>query len=259
MRVSVISPHMHNTGGSTLSMLLALELASTGKKTCITHISPISSCFYKYLNFIGFQDKTSTPNQIVRILKTGGLSKDDVSDYCKQVADNLEAFTNESSSFTKEDMEFMVGYISTSFPHEHIIYDVDSRDLEQMKNVINCSDVIVLNITQSVYELNRFNENKEAYTSLMEGKPVIVVVNKYNSVKGTLKEVANWMGIKKPNNWLVLHENPWIAWSTNHGQLNKLHKKIINKDDRVIELKPELTKICSAMMRANKDKKPGRR
>ena len=255
MRVAVISPHMHNNGGTTLSMLIALHLADSGKKTCITHINPISFCFYKYLNFIGYQDKTSTPSQIVKILREGSLSGDDVSDYCKQVSDNLEAFTNTASNFTKDDMNFMIQYIANDFPHEHVVFDVDSREINEIQNVIKVSDVVVLNINQSAYELERFKENREEYSKLLDGKPVVVVVNRFNSAKSTLREAANWMGIKKPNNWVVLHENPWIAWAVSHGKLNVLYKQIKLKDKRVIELNSDLNKICNTITKASKEKK----
>lgn len=259
MRIAVIAPHIHSNGATALTMMIALELSNSGRPTCISHIRPSSDSFYKYLNFIGYQDKTSTPSQIVKILKEGGLSKDDVTDYCKRVAENLEAFTNDSSNFSQSDMNYMVNYMAKSFPHEHVVFDVDDNNIDQNAAVIKLCDVIVLNITQNIAELRRFYENKEEYMKLFEGKPLVVVVNKYNSIKGTLKETANWMGVRKPNNWLVLHENPWLAWSSNHGQLNQLYKKIKDKDARVIELNADLVKIASTLAKAkvSKDKKPG--
>ena len=257
MRIAVVSPHCNNNGNTTLAMLIALELASNGKKTCITHAKPISNSFYKYLNFVGYQDKTSTSSQIVKVLREGGLSGDDVRDYCKQINDDLEAFTNDATNFNQDDMDFMVRYIAKSFPHEHIIFDVDDRDLEQNKTIASLCDVVVLNVNQSVAELQEFYKNKEKYMSIFEGRPLIVVINKYNSIKGSIKEVASWMGVKKPNNWLILHENPWISWATNHGQLGQFFRKVKSKDSRVIEIQSDISKICTTLVRAKlfKDKK----
>lgn len=253
MRIAVVSPHQNNNGNTSLAMLIALELASTGKSTCISHTKPLSDSFYKYLNFIGYQDKTSTPSQIVKIIKEGGLSGEDVTDYCKRVSENLEAFTNNASNFSQMEMDFMVHYMLKSFPHEHLVLDVDSEDIN--KDIIELSDVIVLNINQSVVELTKFYENKEKIMSLLGNKPILVVVNNYNSINSTLKETANAMGIKKPNNWVVLHHNPWIAWATNHGQLNQLYTKIKAKDKRVIELNSDLYKIVSQLLKAKSSKK----
>lgn len=261
MRIAVVSPHTENNGNTTLAMLIGLELSSNGKKTCITHAKPISNSFYSYLNFVGYQDKTSTSSQIVKVLKEGGLNGDEVTDYCKQITEDLEAFTNDATNFDQNDMDFMIKYIARSFPHEHIIFDVDDYNIEQNEAIIKLCDVVVLNITQSVAELQSFFKNKDKYMEMFGNKPLVVVINKYNSIKGTIKETAHWMGVKKPNNWLVLHENPWITWATNHGQLGQLFKKINEKDRRVIEIQSDLVKICVTLAKAkvSKDKKSGGR
>lgn len=261
MRVSVISPHTRKNGNTTLAMLIALEVSKQGKNSCITHINPLSNSFFKYLNFMGYQDKTSTPSQIVKIIKEVDIADDDITDYCKRVSGSLEAFTNNTTNFSQEDMNFMIDYIAKSFPHEYVIFDVDNNDLEQSQKVVELSDIVVLNITQSVIELEKFRDNKERYIELLGDKPVAVVVNKYNSIKGTLKEAANWMGAKRFNNVAVLHENPWITWATNHGRLNQLYKRIGEKDSRVIELNADLIKIVNTIIKVKitLDKKQGRK
>lgn len=250
MRIAVVSPHSRNNGNTTLAMLIGLEFASQNKLTCLAHVMPTSDSFYKYLSFKSYEDKTSTPSQIVKVLKEGGLTGNDVRDYCKQVSDSLEAFTNQSSNFDQNDMNFMYKYIAKAFPHEHIIFDIDSDDLEQCKTAIDLCDVVILNLTQSVKELSHFRENKDKYLEMISGKPLVVVVNQYNSACGSLKDVAAWMGIKKPNGWLVLHYNPWIRWATNKGKLNILFKNIVKKDPRVLELNSDLIKICSTINKA---------
>ena len=250
MRIAVISPHAKENGNTVVSMLVALQLAHTGKLTCLSHISPLSNSFSTYLNFIGFQDKTSTPSQIVKVLKEGGLDKNDVSDYCKRVADNLEAFTNQTTNFTQEDMDYMYNYMISDFPHENVVLDVDVDDMDKIEEVCQNCDIVILNLTQNIVELQRFKDNREEYSRAFKNKPLIVVINRYNSTKGSIKETANWMGIKKPNGWLVLHENPWITWATNHGRLGELFRQIEKKDARVIELASDLTKLGSTVLRA---------
>ena len=256
MRIAVISPHAVNNGNTTLSMLIGLEFASTGKLTCLTHAKPVSNSFFQYLNFRGFVDKTTTPSQIVKILKEGSLTGDDARDYCRDIADNLEAFTNTSSNFSQEDMTFMFKYIAKAFPHEHVIFDIDN-DIERNKVIIKLCDVVVINITQSIKELDQFQKQKDVILDMLADKPKVVVVNKYVSTKGNLKEVAKWMGVKKPSNWVVLHENPWITWATNHGKLNSLYKNVLKKDPRVIEIHNDMSRICTAIMKAktSKDKR----
>ena len=259
MRIAVISPHTVHNGNTSLAMLIGLEFANTNKLTCITHVMPTSPSFYKYLAFRGFADKTSTPSQIVKILKEGGLTGDEVRDYCRSVSNNLEAFTNESSNFTKDDMIFMYKYIAKLFPHENVIFDVDDSSPDTCKSVIKLCDVVVLNITQSITELDAFKANREEYLDMIQNKPVVTIVNKFHSTAGSLKEVAKWLGVKKPSNWLVLHYNPWIPWATNHGRLNELFRTISKKDSRVIELQSDLVKICTTLAKAksSNDKRGG--
>lgn len=259
MRIAVISPHAANNGNTTLAMLIAMELASAGKLTCLAHVRPVSNCFYRYLNFKGFEDKTSTPSQIVKILRDGSLTGNDARAYCKDVGGDLEAFTNRDSNFTDDDMNFMLRYIAKSFPHENVVFDVDDDDLEKCKAVIKLCDVVILNLTQSIKELEHFKDRRDEYMAVLEGKPLIKVINRYMSDAGTIKEVEKWMGLSKSKGWLVLHYNPFITWATNHGKLNILFRNINSKDPRVIELRSDLTKICTTIMQAKStnDKKKG--
>lgn len=262
MRIAVISPYANNSGRTTLSMLLGMELSKTNK-VCMCHTKPISESIYDYLGLNEYVDKTSTPSQIVKILKEGGLDKDSIHDYCKAANDNFEVFTNNTTNFTSEDMQYMLKYIVKEAPHEHIIIDVDNEDAEFNKEIIDKCDVAILCINQSIKDAKQFKKNREEFTKLVGDKPLIVVVNKFNSSKGTLAELAKWMGIKKPNGWIVMHENPWITWATNHGKVANLFKLIMRKDIRVIELNSELAKIATTLVKAkakvNKSRGGGRR
>ncbi|MBR1455050.1 MAG: hypothetical protein IJ593_10490 [Lachnospiraceae bacterium] len=249
MRIAVISPHATKNGNTTLAMLIGLEYANSDKLVCITHAQPTSKSFFKYFSFSGFADKTSTPSQIVKILKEGGLRGDEVRDYCKPIQNNLEAFTNEYSNFTSEDMIFMQKYIARMFPHEHVIFDVDTDDIVEMKNIIKYCDIVVLNITQDYIDLDEFKQNRDKYLDAIGNKPVVTVVNKFNATRMNLKEVAHAMGVRKPSNWLILRDNPWIGWATNHGKMTQLFRQIMKKDPRVIEIYYDITKICQTIMK----------
>lgn len=252
MRVAVVSPHAHNTGNTTLAMLIGMQLASNEKLTCIGHIKPTSPSFYAYLNFVGYQDKTSSPSQIVKILKEGAMLPDEARDYCKQITNDLEAFTNTSTNFEEGDMAYMTAYMASSFPHEHIVFDVDEENLNDagVQEVMRLCDVIVLNLTQSVKDLAIFKEKRDKYMEAFGAKPLVVVVNKYNSIKGTIKEAAAMIGIKKPNNWLVLHDNPWITWATNHGEMPKLFQQMKANNKELMDIRADITSICITLGKA---------
>lgn len=249
-----MAPHTHHNGATALSIMIANGFARTGKLTCLAHTKPISESFYDYLSLESYQDKTSTPSQIVKILREGAISKEDIRDYCQRVSENIEVFTNNATNFSQDDMNYMLNYMVESFPHEHIVLDIDDNDIEQNKHIISMCDVVVLCITQSIEELKQFYDQKDSILKSIGDKPIVVVINKYNSIKGSIKETANWMGIKRPNNWIILHENPWICWATNHGKMSQLFSRINSKDSRVMELDSEIAKICDVIAKAKVSK-----
>lgn len=250
MKVTVIAPHASHVGRTSLAILVAMELSKGFKKTCVCHTKPISDDMYTYLNFNKFEDKTSSPSQLVKMLREGDVEADSLSDYCKFVTESFEVFTNRSTNFTVEDMEYITEYIINKFPHENIVVDVDNVNSEFNKKIISKCDVVILCITQDVLEAENFYKNREEFSELTKDKPVITVVNKFNSTKSSIKELASWLHIKKPNGWLILHDNPWVAWATNHGELNQLYRVISKKDSRTIGLDNELNKIVAKLVQA---------
>lgn len=250
MRIAVLSPHTEKNGNTTLAMLLGYEFSSTEKRTCLGHLNTISPSFQRYFNLNKFDDKTSTPSQIVNILKEGDMDNRDIPDYCIQITDSFDIFTNTTSNFDQEDMKFMYKYMANYFPYENVIFDVDTNNLEDTKGIVELCDVVVLNLTQSITEIDCFIENKDKLMEILNLKPMVVVVNKYNSVKAKLTEMAKWFGLKKPNGWLTLHDNPWIGYACNHGQMTQVYRKIKSKDSRVIEIHYELNKIVREIVKA---------
>lgn len=249
MRIAVLSPHTRQSGVTALSMLIALEVSQGGKKTCLTHLKSTSKSFFKYFNLVDYDDITSSPSQIVKLLKEGGLDEDGISDYCRKITEDLEVFTNNATNFSEEDMEYMFDYIGNYFPHENIVVDVDSDNPEKIKKAIGLCDIAVMVVTQSVIEAESFLENREEILGILGKTPTITVINKFNSIKGTLNATANWMGIKKPNKWLVMHENPWVAWATNQGKVTQLFKKASEKYIDVVEIESDLKKIHNMLIK----------
>ena len=254
MNIAIISPQAHNTGTTTLSILVALELASRGKKVCLTHANSESASFYDYFNLKSFEDRTVTPSQVVKLLREGDIRPEEISDYCKKVNDTLEVFSNNSKAFTSDDMKFMLEKMGTHFPHDYIFFDVDvgAYDMPNYyvsSDIIKYSDAIIVNVTQSIQQLKEFGARKEVITEMFRGKPVLVVVNKFCEIQSTLKETSTWMGIKAPNNWMILRNNPWIPFGTNHGKIVDVFKKMKDKDTRVIDIASDIEKIADGVLK----------
>lgn len=257
MNIAVISPHGRNTGNTTLAILIALDLAQKGKRVCMTNANNMSHSLYEYFNLMDYEDKTSTPSQVVKLLKEGSVKPEEVSDYCKKISDNLELFCNNAKDFTESDMQYMIEYIGSKLTHDYIIYDIDIGMNqfpyhEMTKKIIGISDMVILNINQSIKQLTEINRIKKDMLELLGNKPTIVVISRFDDSQSTIKETANWMGVKKPNNWLVMRNNPWICWGTNHGKITQVYKKIIEKDERVMDVASDLDKISNNIIKNNK-------
>ncbi len=253
MNIAIVSPQAHNTGTTTLAILTALELASKGKRVCITHANSESASFYDYFDLQQFEDRTTSPSQIVKLLRDGAISSEEISDYCKKVTDKLEVFSNNSKGFTPADMRFVLNKIGDKFPHDYIIYDVDvgAYDMPNdsiSNDIIKLADIIVVNITQSIQQLREFSERRVQITELFKDKPVLLVINKYCEVQSTVKEVATWLGIRNPNKWMVLRNNPWISWGTNHGKIVSVFNQMKKKDIRVIDIASDIETIASSIL-----------
>ena len=80
MVISVMSPHTSGNGTTTTALLLALGLGNMKKKVLLTHTDSVSESFYTYLGLQQFEDKTSTPTQMVKLLREGAIQSEDISD-----------------------------------------------------------------------------------------------------------------------------------------------------------------------------------
>lgn len=254
MNIAVISPQAHNTGTTTLAILVAMELASRNKSICLTHANSESASFYDYFKLESYEDRTMTPSQIVKLLKEDSIKPEEISDYCKKVTDRLEVFSNKSKVFTSEDMKFIIQKTRTHFPHDYVMFDVDIGAYDMPNDsvstdIIRNSEAIIVNVTQSIQQLKEFADRKEQITQLFAGKPVIVVVNKFCEIQSSVKEAAAWMGIKSPNNWHVLRSNPWIPFGTNHGAIVNVFNQMKKGDIRVIDVANDISKVADSVMK----------
>ncbi len=260
MIVSVMSPHSHGTGTTTTALLLALGLGNMKKKVLLTHTDSVSNSFYTYLGLQQFEDKTSTPTQMVKLLREGAIQSEAIPDYCKNVADNVYVFTNNKSNFIDEDMETLSEYLVEHSDFDYLIYDFNDFESETSKYILKHSEAIVLNFTQSVMELDAFKKDIQKYSKMFAGKKLIIVCNKYHSVIGKDKDIPKRLGFKAPCN--VIHYNPWLAMASHTGQLLTLYKNIRAKNSKVVELNNDInrlativTKIRIANLKAKQEEK----
>lgn len=248
MIIAVVSPHTSNNGNTLASILTSVGLADLKKKVFLSHTSPCSESFYTYLGLKSFEDKTSTPTQLVKLIKQDAIKSDAISDYCKTVTDNLDVFTNDKDNFDAEDMLVLMQCVLTVLPYDFAVIDVDDDGSEVANFVISKADIVILNVTQSVMELTKFNKMKDKLMKQYQNKVVVLLCNQFSSTVGKDKEVTSKIGVKTKIN--VLHRNAWLQWGCNHGKLIDMLKNIKAKDPRVIEVGSDINSLANAIVKA---------
>lgn len=245
MLISVMSPHCSGTGATTTALLLALGLGNMKKRVLLTHTDSVSESFNTYLGLQQFEDKTSTPTQMVKLLREGAIQSDAIADYCKNVADNVYVFTNNKSNFSGEDMLTLSEYLVEHSDFDYIIYDFNDYESDTAKYILKKSEAVVLNFTQSVMELEDFKKSVQKYSKMLAGKKLIIVCNKYSSIVGKDKDIPKKLGFKTTCN--VIHYNPWLIMASNSGQLLTLYKNIRAKNSKVVELNNDINRLASVV------------
>ncbi len=245
MLISVMSPHTEGNGNSTTALFLALGLGSMKKKVFLTHTDSISSDFHTYLGLHTHTDKTSTPTQLVKLLREGAIQSQDIEDYCVNVTDSTFVFGNVMPNFSAEDMETMADFVIDESEFDYVVYDINNMDTNTARNVVDKSDVLVLNVTQSVAELKKLKAYLEKNKRKLVGKKLVLVCNKFSGVAGKTTEIAKVLGLKA--NVYVIHYNPWIVNASNQGALPVVYGNIKMKRNKVVELNSDISKLAGSV------------
>lgn len=255
MNIAVISPASANCGTTTIASFIALELGARGKKTCLTHTSPKSSSMLGYFGFDeDDEDKTANPSRMVRMLKEGILKREEISEYCRPVNNTTEIYSANDANFNHEDMNYALEYIVNTFPHDFVVFDIDTKDFDNdnVKLVLGKCDFVILVIEQSLYELNHFKDGYKKIERYIKGKPQMMVVNRYNPVIGKVNDFADALGIKnirKTSSWLYLRYNPYITKYEINGKIQSLHTAMKTNDIRIIEISGDVKNIVNRIMK----------
>lgn len=250
MIISVVSPHTSRNGNTVSSILLAHGLADLKRKILLTHIKPQSPAFEHYLGLKAYEDKTTTPTQLVKLMREGAIKTEEIGDYCKSVVDYLDVFTNNATNFAKEDMATLLNFLVTSkTDYEYLVFDIDTdAEDEAAQMVINNSNIIILNVSASFLELDMFNAQKEKIARLCKGKKVILLCSAYDPKACKLKEIPKVLGVN--TSCYTIRHNSWVKWACNNGKLSYLYKQGKSKDVDVIEIYKDVTSLANAVSKA---------
>lgn len=254
MNIAVIQPQGHGSGTTTVAALIASELASRNKQVCLTNTKPVSEALYPYYNIDTAQEKHNASLELINLIKFGGIKKEKVGNYCRNIFENLDLFVINApfkkGELSEDDLTSTVKFFGTSSPYDYVVYDVDEKQLQKpaVRTLLSIADICVVVLTQDSREAARFMEQKEEFTKAVRKLPVIVVVNKYSSVLGSVKELAAAVGMKNTKNWCAVHLNQYIPYCENRGQLCYLAKQLHSNAPEVVELNRDIWHIVQKIL-----------
>lgn len=246
MNIAVMSPHCHGNGNTTVAALISATLAKQNTKVCLTHVACKSEAIYPYYNISNNGANTADAIQLTKLIRTGGMQKNSLSNYCKSISDNYDVFSLDSPvDIPETEIADVITYVAQNAPYDYVVFDVDENSLDKpnVQAVIDNADCIILVLSQMITEMNRFKGMKATFISRTSKIPKIVVVNKYRSILGTIKEFASKFGIKDIRHWHYIHHNLYVRSLENSGQLLFLSEAIRKKEGEVLELDTDLQKI----------------
>lgn len=244
MIISIVSPVHGQAGNTTAAILLGLLLSKTqGKSVCLTHLSPKSSAFFTYLGLDSLTDKTCTPSQVVKLMREGAISPEEMTDYCMRVNDNLDIFSNNSKAFSDEDMELTARYIIENMPHDFVVIDIDINTEQPLaKYALEKSDLVIITLTQSLNVLERYGE---VFGEETKKDKLLYLCNNYSSIVGSIGNFAKPLHIK-PSDCCPLHYSEMIMKLSNTGNLGELLK--IAKEQPLFDTEADLKRLTFAVM-----------
>lgn len=254
MNIAVIQPQGHGSGTTTIAALVASELASRNKQVCLTNTKPVSEALYPYYNIDTSQEKHNASLELINLIKFGGIRKEKVGNYCRNISNHLDLFVINApfrkGELSEDDLVGTVRFFGTSSPYDYVVYDVDEKQLAKpaVQALLAFTDICVVVMTQDSREAARFMEQKEEFAKAVKAVPVVVVVNKYSSILGNIKELAAVLGMKNTKNWCTVHLNQYIPYCENRGKLDYLAKQLHNNAPEVVELNRDIWHIVQKIL-----------
>lgn len=255
MNIAVIHPHSSKTGATTVTLLTALELGRHGKKCCITHTKSGEDSIDKYLGFKEeFEDdKTSNSSRLVKMINEGGMTPEELHNYCKEAIPNVEVYTADDT-IDESGLESTVKFMCESQEFDYLLIDVDNDYTLKKNKVAKISvekaDLVILVLDQNGKSLEKFKNNSKRYMADLAGKPMLVVVNKFTDIAGSIKSTAALLGIKKPNNWIPVRYNSWLIWACNNNGIRDLAECMADEHDmRVADIEADITNVANSILK----------
>lgn len=249
MIIAVVSPLGRRVGNSVTSLLLGHGLAETKRSVFLTHTSATSRAYEGYLGLTAFEDKTSTPSQLVKLMREGAVQPKEVGDYCSTVYDFLDVFTTTNTNFSEDDKEQLVEFVISSEKHyDYMVFDVEDLESDTSKYVLRHADIVILNVTDNLVELKEIAERTKELARICAGKKVVLAVSNYDSKAVKLKDIPKHTELNTVCQ--PIRKNSWLKWACNNGKLTYVFTQGRAKDADVLEVYKDAMSLASAVNKA---------
>ncbi|MDR1523145.1 MAG: hypothetical protein LBS29_04275 [Endomicrobium sp.] len=197
-------------------------------------------------------DITRSISQVVKLLEAQAIFPEDLGDYMLKLAPNLEFLDTRSEALTEDEIANLIGFVFENIPRDVIICDVRTEITDAITvRLLNDCDVIILVSLPNVRSLELVKRWVES--GLLPKKPVMLLVNRYDTLIMPLSKAANIAGCRVRDT-CKLRYNPFIIKNCNDGELHTIVPYVLDKDPRVVELNIDL-KECVQFLFSHMNKK----
>lgn len=176
---------VHGQSGTTsnvaaLAAVFAIEYPS---RSLITHtqltFSSLESLFGKQLKGNGFEDRGMTA--LARLVKSDLLNPEAVMDYTETIFENrLDILSGTKKKHSEENLLETLLHV-TRDAYDLVWIDAHSGTRNELTNrLLQNADIVLVNLPQNRFVLDRFFISKEDYPEVLKDKEVIVLISSYD-------------------------------------------------------------------------------
>lgn len=191
---------------------------------------------------------------LIKVIRSNKTTSNIVSNYSKVVFnDRLDVL---ASPKTKQYNEYLE--ISKIYPdilnianrnYDLTFVDISKRmDEEQANRILEIADVVIVNITQKLYIIDRYNELKEE-NNFFNNKNILLNIGRYDKFsKYNAKNISRYLHIKQ--NVLTVPYNTLFFESCSEGKVAEffLRMRNINEDDRNKNFIEEIERMAKTLI-----------
>lgn len=237
LKIMVMSP-LHNLGTSVVSTMLAQGVTFNNKTSTLLYTRDDTS-LPKYLGIEGLSDPTRSVMQIVKLIDNGAIQDKDILDYTYKYATNAYLLNTSDKSISDKDKQQVLTHVYTRTPSDVVVLD-NSEDIISpiTKSMIELSDVVFIVVQPGNKSFERLKVWL-TYTSLKDKENVYVIVNNYNEVIFSARDMAKFIGLPACRVG-KLHYNPWITKCCINGKLQTILPLAMDLDARVSNLSSDI-------------------